>query len=188
MAQLTTDKSASPLWVAPLGHVNFETLEMYARDGYEKQQPAVANNSKTTADLSDEDDDEGQSEESAPSSSSSLSSSSSSAKSRQWMWDTVVGVRPTGWTHQQKGSSSSSSVLTVRERQRYGGPGGGGGPRLIILGAPYSEHSSFPELFDCVASLAPRRIVPTVNCNTEAAVKAQLDLLLPRRGSERLLV
>ena len=40
---------------------------------------------------------------------------------------------------------------------------------------------------DCVAALAPKRVVPTVNCHSEAAVAAQLKLLLPHRGSAKLL-
>ena len=33
---------------------------------------------------------------------------------------------------------------------------------MSVYGVPYSEHSSFPELRDCVARLRPKRLVPTV--------------------------
>ena len=46
---------------------------------------------------------------------------------------------------------------------------------------PYSEHSSFTELVECVRAVRPRRIVPTVNCNSASKVQAMVDLLT--RGS-----
>ena len=79
----------------------------------------------------------------------------------------VVGFRPTGWTYRGVG----------------GGGGGGGGPGLFlppgersqsistlvtsgsvsVYGVPYSEHSSFGELVECLVTLRPNNIVPTVN-------------------------
>jgi len=146
--RLTTDKTATPLWVAPLGHVTFDILANYSAVGEPKVPSEYTRNHRR--------------------------------------FDTVVGFRPTGWTHTQQGRgignqlTSSSSVLSVRSRRVETS-------RLLVVGAPYSEHSSFPELVDAVESLHAKRIVPTVNCHSEVAVKSQLDLLLPNRGSDRLL-
>jgi DNA cross-link repair 1A protein len=66
-------------------------------------------------------------------------------------YDRIVGYRPTGWS---LGSKPSSSVVS----SRYSG-------NLTIHSVPYSEHSSFPELVDCLECLKPQRIVPTVNAS-----------------------
>lgn len=64
-------------------------------------------------------------------------------------YDRIVGYRPTGWS---MGSKPSSSVVSTR----YSG-------NLTIHSVPYSEHSSFPELVDCLQCLRPEKITPTVN-------------------------
>lgn len=46
---------------------------------------------------------------------------------------------------------------------------------MAIYGIPYSEHSSFAELRDCVKTLRPRHIVPTVNASTPAASRSLVD-------------
>ena len=63
-------------------------------------------------------------------------------------YDRVVGYRPTGWS---MGSNPSSSLVS----SRYNG-------NIIIHSVPYSEHSSFPELVDCLACLKPQCTIPTV--------------------------
>lgn len=75
-------------------------------------------------------------------------------------FDMVVGFRPTGWSHSSKGGglvkSNTSGNLTVHS-------------------VPYSEHSSFPELVDCLRCLKPKKIVPTVSVSKS---QEQVDLLL----------
>ena len=76
-------------------------------------------------------------------------------------YDRIVGYRPTGWS---LGSQPNSSIISSRKSGN-----------LFIHSVPYSEHSAFPELVDCLACLRPASIVPTV-----AAAKSseQVDTLL----------
>ena len=60
----------------------------------------------------------------------------------------ILGVRPTGWAMKSK----ASSILNTTTKGS-----------IMICGVPYSEHSSFPELVDCLETLQPRRIIPTVS-------------------------
>lgn len=69
----------------------------------------------------------------------------------------IVAFRPTGWSFQKKG------LQTRREGN------------VTIYGIPYSEHSSFSELRDCVKRLRPKRIIPTVNCPDAASARAIVD-------------
>jgi DNA cross-link repair 1A protein len=52
-------------------------------------------------------------------------------------------------------------------------------PGIVLYGVPYSEHSSFRELRQCVAFMRPGRIVPTVNNSNNQKVQAMLSLLKP---------
>ena len=82
-------------------------------------------------------------------------------------FDRVVGFRPTGWSLSSKGSglvkSSTKGSLTVHA-------------------VPYSEHSSFPELVDCLDCLKPRIIVPTVSVSKS---QQQIDLLVKALKAKR---
>ena len=62
-----------------------------------------------------------------------------------------------GWSYQKKG-------LQTRQEGK-----------VTIYGIPYSEHSSFAELRDCVKRLRPKRIIPTVNCPDAASARAIVD-------------
>lgn len=130
--RLTTDRTATQLWVVPLGHLSFETLEKYALNG-------------------------------------------NCESGKVGSFDAVLGIKPTGWTYTapKKKSTTTPSCLSVRKK----------GSKVVVVGAPYSEHSSFDELQDCVKCLAAKRIVPTVNCHSETAVKTQLNMLLPSAPS-----
>jgi DNA cross-link repair 1A protein len=76
-------------------------------------------------------------------------------------YDRVVGFRPTGWTHSGK---SGSSIVNSQTRGSF-----------TVHGIPYSEHSSFGELVDCLDCLKPKRIIPTVSASKS---QEQVDLLL----------
>ncbi|PNH05209.1 DNA cross-link repair 1 protein [Tetrabaena socialis] len=73
-------------------------------------------------------------------------------------WKRVVGVRATGWTLRQKGG-----VSVRREGD------------VVILGVPYSEHSSWNDLCDAVSQLRPSRLIPTVNAGTAEQRRALVD-------------
>ncbi|KAK9806253.1 hypothetical protein WJX72_007365 [[Myrmecia] bisecta] len=74
-------------------------------------------------------------------------------------WSHVVAFRPTGWSFRKSGG------LDVRKEGN-----------VTIYGIPYSEHSSFLELRDCVRTLRPSRIIPTVNVtNDPATARAIVD-------------
>ena len=83
-------------------------------------------------------------------------------------FDRVVGFRPTGWSHKggksKSKKTSNSDLLTICNRGT-----------VTSCSVPYSEHSAFPELVDCLACLQPRIIVPTVSVRKS---QAQIDLLL----------
>ena len=79
-------------------------------------------------------------------------------------FEAIVAFRPTGWAF---------------------GRGGGGAGRTIKLGGgvsivevPYSEHSSFEELKQCVRDLRPRKIVATVAGGPRGDKHVGMPLLL----------
>ncbi|KAL3935950.1 MAG: hypothetical protein SGBAC_008637 [Bacillariaceae sp.] len=73
----------------------------------------------------------------------------------------VVGYRPTGWS---MGGKPSSSIISTRQKDN-----------MTVHSVPYSEHSSFPELLNCLECLKPQRIVPTVSVSKS---DEQVQLLL----------
>eukprot|EP00736_Rhodelphis_marinus_P004656 Rmarinus@m.10236 len=50
--------------------------------------------------------------------------------------------------------------------------------RVVVYDVPYSEHSSFTELCQCVKLLRPKKIIPTVNNKDRASSDRMIDLLL----------
>ncbi|KAL7566296.1 hypothetical protein ACA910_013622 [Epithemia clementina (nom. ined.)] len=83
-------------------------------------------------------------------------------------FDRVIGFRPTGWTltskPQKYKDGSKTSLIKAATRGK-----------VSSCGVPYSEHSSFPELVECLKALDPRKIVPTVSVSKS---KEQVDILL----------
>lgn len=72
----------------------------------------------------------------------------------------VVGFRPTGWSYSTvKKSSKPVSTSPTKEKLISSKNSG----RYSVHGVPYSEHSSFPELVDCLRSLKPKKIITTVS-------------------------
>ena len=59
-----------------------------------------------------------------------------------------------GWTYRRSGKQDVRQEGNVK-----------------IYGVPYSEHSSFPELRDCVATLRPLKLIPTVNATNHTAAE-----------------
>lgn len=76
------------------------------------------------------------------------------------------------------GSAAPVEVrVRVQTRGAERGEAGGAGT-LTLVSVPYSEHSSFGELRRCVAALRAERIVPTVNCRSQADLARIVALLL----------
>ena len=104
---------------------------------------------------------------------------------RTMNFDAVIGFRPTGWSHSAKGSTTgrraastaATTTNSIVKTQRKG--------NFTVHSVPYSEHSSFPELVDCVRSLKPRRIIPTVSV---AKSQQQIDLLLQHAQLKPILL
>jgi len=74
-----------------------------------------------------------------------------------------------GWSFQKKG-------VNVRKDGN-----------ITIYGIPYSEHSSYDELRDCVRTLRPRKLVPTVNAADPISAKALVDRYAQVRPSLLLI-
>lgn len=76
-------------------------------------------------------------------------------------FDRVVGFRPTGWA---MSSGNGRGLVSTRTTGV-----------LTVHGVAYSEHSSFPELIECLDCLKPKKIIPTVSVRKS---KEQINLLL----------
>ncbi|WIA09950.1 hypothetical protein OEZ85_010163 [Tetradesmus obliquus] len=70
-------------------------------------------------------------------------------------WQRVVAFRPTGWTF--------NKLQVWREGA------------AAVVGVPYSEHSSWDELRQCVAALRPSKLIPTVNAGSKAKSAALVE-------------
>ena len=82
-------------------------------------------------------------------------------------FEAVVAFRPTGWAY---GKSGGGGTAAAGRTVRLGG-------NVTIVEVPYSEHSSFEELRQCVHDLAPRKIVATVGAGPKGDRHAGLALL-----------
>lgn len=99
-----------------------------------------------------------------------LTDANASSKGLGSGYTRVVAFRPTGWTHnggppKKRGASTNTSALITTRRSG----------NKTIHGVPYSEHSSFSELVDCLLCLKPKRIIPTVSVSSS---EAQIERLL----------
>ena len=81
-------------------------------------------------------------------------------------FDALVAFRPTGWAYGRGGGGGTAAGRTVRL---------GGG--VSIVEVPYSEHSSFEEMKQCVRELQPRKIVATVGGGPKGDRHAGMALL-----------
>ena len=75
-------------------------------------------------------------------------------------FERVIGFRPTGWSF----SPNRKDLISKRTNKT-----------CTIYGVPYSEHSSFGELVDCLLCLKPKKITPTVSVSKS---QEQCELLL----------
>ena len=98
-----------------------------------------------------------------------LADANSSAKGLGGGYSRVVAFRPTGWTHGGGGKKAKGLITTRRSGNK------------VIHGVPYSEHSSFSELVDCLLCLKPKRIIPTVSVSSS---QEQVERLL-RAANEK---
>ncbi len=87
--------------------------------------------------------------------------------SNEKTFNEIIAFQPTGWTFNDKNDpSKGGSSCTTRSKKN-----------MTIVSVPYSEHSNFEELRECIDAFQPKRIVPTVNCSSHEAVTTQLQLL-----------
>ena len=88
-------------------------------------------------------------------------------------FDTCVGFAPSGWAF---GRAAAAVWGSARRRQGA----------LVRYDVPYSEHSSFQELRDCVAFLRPAAVCPSVNNDMGERCAHMVDLLTAHEGDPRL--
>lgn len=62
-------------------------------------------------------------------------------------YDEIIAIRPSGWSH----SKTSNNSISVERRGK-----------IIVVEAPYSEHSSFDELREFITFFQPKKVIPTV--------------------------
>ncbi len=81
-----------------------------------------------------------------------------------------VIIRPTGWSYRRGGPLVSSRVSA------HG---------VIVASAPYSEHSNYTEIRECVKALKPSRVIPTVGGAGDALVEKELIGLMDLKDDKR---
>lgn len=71
-------------------------------------------------------------------------------KAKALGYQRIIGFKPTGWTFNSKKqvTETKKGIATV-------------------YGVPYSEHSNFEELKEFVKLVRPRKLIPTVNCESK---------------------
>ena len=99
-----------------------------------------------------------------------IKKANNSLKGLQRQFTHVVAFRPTGWTFTKgTGGAAASQGLFLPESEKNK-------PIVNVVskgdmkvyGVPYSEHSSFGELVECLVKLRPNSIIPTVNVKTSS--------------------
>jgi hypothetical protein len=88
-------------------------------------------------------------------------------------YDHICGYRPTGWS--MSGKPSEANWKNCVSSRKNG--------NISIHCVPYSEHSSFPELVDCLRNLRPLKIIPTVNTSKS---QEQMETLLKALKSRQV--
>lgn len=100
----------------------------------------------------------------------SFKAMASVAKHYRGRFTTIVGFRPTGWSMPGKTPVGGSQKKAARGSRSQKG-------NLVSYQVPYSEHSSFSELRDCIRQLRPVRIIPSVGNDRGPKTQRMLSLL-----------
>ena len=98
-------------------------------------------------------------------------------KMKKWLdnnnyFDTIVGFKPTGWTLKNKLNDGN---YHIKPKTYYGN-------KIIIYEIPYSEHSSFTELYNFVDFIQPKNIIPTVNNRKQFNTNKQISILTSKQN------
>mmetsp|Transcript_7787 Transcript_7787/g.11130 ORF Transcript_7787/g.11130 Transcript_7787/m.11130 type:complete len:568 (+) Transcript_7787:134-1837(+) len=91
----------------------------------------------------------------------------------------ILGFRPTGWTFSAKknvGIGHQQNIITSRTSGR-----------CTIYGVPYSEHSNFSELVDCLQALKPIKVIPTVSVSKSEQQTALLLKAVKEKQNQQLI-
>ena len=73
-----------------------------------------------------------------------------------------MAIAPSGWEFKEREAKEKGVI-----KKNFG-------DNIFSFGIPYSEHSSFSELRECISHFKPKLIVPTVNCHSPSKVESQL--------------
>ena len=88
-------------------------------------------------------------------------------------YDCIIGIRPTGWSF----SENNKSIVSKRNSGN-----------VTIYSVPYSEHSNFAELLDCLHCLKPKRIIPTVSVSKSDEQVSLLLRSLQKQQNDNMIV